>query len=83
MKQRLLCLIWMQQRLNMNKKLTNYISRKYGISSVTLEKIYLFKKLYSGSICPRELIRLSLLAGMIQPEDYAEYQKFETEYGVE
>jgi hypothetical protein len=60
----------------MNKKFTKNITRKQ-------EKIYLFKKLYSGSIRPRELIRLSLLAGMIRPEDYAEYQKFEREHGVE
>lgn len=75
-----LYLIWMQQRLNMNKKFTNNLKQIHGVSSVALEKVYLFKKLYSGSIRPRELIRLSLLAGIIQPEDYAEYQKFESEY---
>ncbi len=73
---------WMQRRLNMNKKFTNNIAWKHGVSSIALKKIYLFKKLYSGSIRTQELIRLSLLAGMIQPEDYAEYQKFEREYGV-
>lgn len=54
---------------------------KYSIlTSVVLEKIHLFEKLYKGRITASETARLSFLVGMMTGDDYSAYLKFEKEY---
>lgn len=48
-------------------------------SEESLEKIYLFKKLYAGRITASESVRLSYLAEMITKADYLDYLKIERE----
>ena len=64
----------------MNKKLYLKIKKQYPFfSDKSLEKIYLFKKLYAGSITASESVRLSYLAEMITEADYLDYLKIESE----
>lgn len=64
----------------MNKKLYLKLKKQYPFfSDKSLEKIYLFKKLYAGSITASESVRLSYLAEMITEADYLDYLKIESE----
>lgn len=64
----------------MSKKLFLKLKKQHPFfSKESLEKIYLFKKLYAGRITASESIRLSYLAKMITEADYLDYLKIERE----
>ena len=68
----------------MNKRFYLKLKKQYpSFSEKSLEKIYLFKKLYAGHITASETVRLSYLIKMINKAQYLDYLKIEKEYGDE
>ena len=64
----------------MCKKLSLNLKKQYpDFSDESLEKIYLFKKLYAGRITASESVRLSYLVEMITEAQYLDYLKIERE----
>jgi hypothetical protein len=64
----------------MSKKVFLKLKKQHPFfSEKSLEKIYLFKKLYTGRITASESVRLSYLAKMITEADYLDYLKIERE----
>lgn len=64
----------------MNKKLYLKLKKQYpSFSDKSLEKIYLFKKLYAGLITASESVRLSYLVKMITKAQYLDYLRMEQE----
>lgn len=60
----------------MNKKLYLKLKKQYPFfSDESLEKIYLFKKLYTEKITVSESVRLSYLLEMISKSQYLNYLK--------
>jgi hypothetical protein len=58
----------------MNKKLFSKLKFQYpSFSDASIEKIYLFKKLYAKRITALEFVRLSFLIGMITEAQYLDY----------
>lgn len=68
----------------MNKKLYLKLKSQYPtFSDESLERIYLFKKLYAGRITGSESVRLSYLIKMITKAQYLDYLKIEQEASEE
>ncbi len=64
----------------MCKKLFSKLKKQHpDFSDESLEKIYLFKKLYTGRITASESVRLSYLVEMITEAQYLDYLKIERE----
>lgn len=64
----------------MNKKLYLKLKKQYlTFSDESLEKIYLFKKLYAGRITASESVRLSYLVKMITKAQYLDCLRIEQE----
>ncbi|MGE4574693.1 MULTISPECIES: hypothetical protein [Parachlamydia] len=62
----------------MSKKLFLKLKKQYpAFSDESLEKIYLFKKLYTERITASESVRLSYLVEMITKVQYLDYLKIE------
>jgi hypothetical protein len=51
--------------------------RDKSLSAISREKIYLYERMEAGGATSRELVRLSLLFGMITSEQYADFLKIE------
>lgn len=66
----------------MCKKIFLKLKKQYpDFSDESLEKIYLFKKLYIRKITASESVRLSYLVEMITEAQYLDYLKIELEAG--
>lgn len=64
----------------MREKLFLKLKKKHpNFSDKSLEKIYLFKKLYAGKMTASESVRLSYLVEMITEAQYLDYLKIERE----
>jgi hypothetical protein len=54
--------------------------KEQGKADTTQEKIHLYDRMITGKATARELVRLSLLRGMITVEQYADFLEIEKNY---
>jgi len=64
----------------MDKEILDDMREQYpNFSDESLEKLYLYSRVESGEASSLEMVRLSLLVGMISEDQFAEYLEIEKE----